>query len=105
MAQEELALTSEVVAGWQEKYPDVHVTTTTMRSHPVDALVDASEHASLLILGGRRRGPVGGALLGSVGHNVLHDADCPVAVVRAIRQPIPPPIRRLLPSTADSRRT
>jgi nucleotide-binding universal stress UspA family protein len=82
LAQEELALTAEVVAGWQEKYPDVHVTTVTMRNHPVDALVEASEKASLLVIGGRRRG-LGGALLGSVGHGILHDAHCPVAVVRA----------------------
>jgi nucleotide-binding universal stress UspA family protein len=82
VAQEELALTAEVVAGWQEKYPDVHVTTVTMRNHPVDALVEASTTASLLVIGGRRRG-LGGALLGSVGHGTLHDAHCPVAVVRA----------------------
>jgi len=43
LAQEELALTSETVAGWQEKYPDVHVETVTLRAHPVDALVDASK--------------------------------------------------------------
>lgn len=82
VAQEELALTSEVVVGWQEKYPDVHVVSRTIRDHPVDALVEASRTAGLLVVGGRRRG-VGGALLGSVGHGVLHDAHCPVAVVRA----------------------
>jgi nucleotide-binding universal stress UspA family protein len=82
LAQEELALTAEVVAGWQEKYPDVSVTTVTMRNHPVDALVESSENASLLVIGGRRR-DLGDALLGSVGHGILHDARCPVAVVRA----------------------
>ena len=83
LAQEELALTSETVAGWQEKYPDVHVETTTLRAHPVDALVDASTISDLLVIGGRRRGHIGSALLGAVGHGVLHDARCPVAVVRA----------------------
>jgi nucleotide-binding universal stress UspA family protein len=83
LAQEELALTSETVAGWGEKYPDVHIEIGTVRSHPVDALVDASRTADLLVLGGRRRGRLGGALLGSVGHGVLHDAHCPVAVVRS----------------------
>jgi nucleotide-binding universal stress UspA family protein len=83
LAQEELALTAETVAGWGEKYPDVDVEMVTVRSHPVDALVDASTTAALLVLGGRRRGRIGGALLGSVGHGVLHDAHCPVAVVRA----------------------
>ena len=83
LAQEELALTSETVAGWGEKYPDVDLEMVTFRSHPVNALVDASTTADLLVLGGRRRGRVGGALLGSVGHGVLHDAHCPVAVVRS----------------------
>ncbi len=83
LAQEELALTSETVAGWQEKYPDVHVETATLRAHPVDALVDASRISDLLVIGGRRRGRIGSALLGAVGHGVLHDAHCPVAVVRA----------------------
>ena len=83
LAQEELALTSETVAGWQEKYPDVHVETATLRAHPVDALVDASKISDLLVIGGRRRGRIGSALLGAVGHGVLHDAHCPVAVVRA----------------------
>jgi nucleotide-binding universal stress UspA family protein len=83
LAQEELALTSETVAGWQEKYPDVHVHTVTLRAHSVDALVNASKTANLLVIGGRRRGRIGGALLGAVGHGVLHDAHCPVAVVRA----------------------
>ena len=83
LAQEELALTSETVAGWGEKYPDVHVETTTVHDHPVDALVKASTTADLVVLGGRRRGPIGGPLLGSVGHGVLHDAHCPVAVARS----------------------
>lgn len=83
VAQEELALTSETVAGWGEKYPDVHVETVTVRTHPVDALVAASTTSDLVVLGGRRRGPLAGALLGTVGHGVLHDAHCPVAVVRA----------------------
>jgi nucleotide-binding universal stress UspA family protein len=82
LAQEELALTSETVAGWGEKYPDVHVERLTVRNHPVDALVAASRTADLVVLGGRRRGRIGGALLGSVGHGVLHEAHCPVAVVR-----------------------
>jgi nucleotide-binding universal stress UspA family protein len=83
LGQEELALTSETVAGWGEKYPDVHVETVTVRNHPADALVAASTTADLVVLGGRRRGRLGGALLGAVGHGVLHDAHCPVAVVRS----------------------
>jgi nucleotide-binding universal stress UspA family protein len=85
-AQEERVVTAEAVAGWGEKYPDVPVTTVTTRDHPVDALVEASRAAGLLVIGGHRRGRIGGALLGSVGHGVLHSAHCPVAVVRPPRQ-------------------
>jgi len=90
LAQEELALTSETVAGWGEKYPDVHVERVTIRAHPVDALVASSRTADLVVLGGRRRGRIGGALLGSVGHGVLHDAHCPVAVIPSHRVAVAP---------------
>ncbi|MDQ6947133.1 MAG: universal stress protein [Actinomycetota bacterium] len=94
LGQEELALTAETVAGWQEKYPDVHVETVTQRDHPVDALVEASAIADLLVLGGRRPNALGGALLGSVSHGVLHAAHCPVAVVRAQPATAKPSVKR-----------
>ncbi|HEU4331522.1 MAG TPA: universal stress protein [Lapillicoccus sp.] len=82
LSQEERALTAEAMAGWQEKYPDVQATAITLQAHPVDALVDASTAASIVVIGGRHHGRIAGALLGSVGHGVLHGAHCPVAVVR-----------------------
>jgi nucleotide-binding universal stress UspA family protein len=82
VAQEELVLTAEAVAGWREKSPDVKATTVTTRDHPVDALIEASRTAALVVIGGHRRGRIGGALLGAVGHGILHRAHCPVAVVR-----------------------
>jgi len=82
IAQEERVITAEALAGWGEKYPDVRVATVTTRDHPVDALVDASRTGELLVIGGHRRGRIGGALLGAVGHGILHGAHCPVAVVR-----------------------
>jgi nucleotide-binding universal stress UspA family protein len=85
VAQGELVLTAEAVAGWREKYPDVHLKTVTTRDHPVDALVEASGTAALVVIGGRRRGRIAGALLGAVGHGILHGAHCPVAVVRPLR--------------------
>ncbi|WP_327049418.1 universal stress protein [Microbispora sp. NBC_01189] len=50
--------------------------------HPVDALIQASRTADLLVVGSRGRGALGSAMLGSVSRGVLHHADCPVAVVR-----------------------
>ncbi len=80
-ADEELAL-AESTAGWSEKYPDVQVEHRVTQSHPVQALVEASAQASLLVVGSRGRGSLASMALGSVSHGVLHHATGPVAVVR-----------------------
>lgn len=77
------AAASEAVAGWSEKYPDVQVRQHTLRAHPVQALVDHSRGAELVVVGSRGRGGFGGMLLGSVSQGVLHHAHCPVMVVRS----------------------
>jgi len=82
LAQEERALAAEVVAGWSEKYPDVVVHQHVMQAHPVQALVQHSRGAELLVVGSRGRGGFRGLLLGSVSQGVLHHAECPVLVVR-----------------------
>lgn len=82
VVEEEYAVTSESLAGWAERYPDVDVRTHVVRQHPVDALVSESRTAELLVVGSRGRGGFRGLLLGSVGQGVLPRAHCPVAVVR-----------------------
>ncbi len=72
---------AEVLAGWQEKYPDVIVHPSVVCDHPVAGLVAASTAAALLVVGSRTQHPVVGTLLGSVSQGVLHHATCPVAVV------------------------
>ncbi|WP_174673790.1 universal stress protein [Streptomyces pluripotens] len=54
---------------------------TTIEGHPRDALLAASRHAGLLVVGARRRSGHFGLQLGRVAHGVLHHAACPVAVV------------------------
>ena len=85
VAQEEEAVASEVVAGWSEKYPDVKVRQHTVRAHPVEALVDHSRGAELVVVGSRGRGGFTGLLLGSVSQGVLHHAHSPVMVVKSER--------------------
>ncbi|WP_253775195.1 universal stress protein [Goodfellowiella coeruleoviolacea] len=78
---------AEKLAAWHQQYPAVHTLVLDRRSHPVVALTDVAQAARLLVVGHRGRGGFAGMLLGSVAHGVLHHAACPVAVVRAPRQP------------------
>ncbi|MDI1291090.1 MAG: universal stress protein [bacterium] len=64
------------------KYPSVDVVTVAACESPVDALLDWSDKASLLVVGSRGRGYFAGMLLGSVSSAVAHQAACSVAVVR-----------------------
>ncbi|MFF5213107.1 universal stress protein [Streptosporangium sp. NPDC000396] len=68
---------------WREKFPGVTVVEVVHSAHPVDALVDASAGADLVVVGSRGMGAVGSVVLGSVSRGVLHHARCPVAVVRS----------------------
>jgi nucleotide-binding universal stress UspA family protein len=72
---------AETMAGWQEKYPDVAVTSAVIDAHPVSGLVEQSLAEYLLVVGKRGRGARSATLLGSVSQGVLHHATCPVAVV------------------------
>ncbi|MGI5169720.1 universal stress protein [Spirillospora sp. CA-253888] len=72
----------EEYGGWHERYPGVAVTELVIQDHPVHALLEASKDADLVVVGAHGRGHVPAALMGSVGHGVLHHAHCPVALVR-----------------------
>jgi nucleotide-binding universal stress UspA family protein len=82
LQQRSEALLAERLAGWQEKYPDVHVTREVVRDRPTRALLERGERARLLVVGTRGRGGFRGLLLGSTSQHLLHHAACPVAVIR-----------------------
>ncbi|WP_283133470.1 universal stress protein [Rhizohabitans arisaemae] len=69
------------VAKWRTEYPGVPCVEQVVHDHPVDAIVDASASADLVVVGSRGRGTVRSLILGSVSHGVLHHAHSPVAVV------------------------
>ncbi|WNV84843.1 universal stress protein [Umezawaea sp. Da 62-37] len=75
-------LLAERLAGWQEKYPDVHVERVVAEGHVAKRLADYSDTARLLVVGPRGRGGFAGLLLGSTSHALLHHAPCPVLVAR-----------------------
>ena len=87
---DEREVLAERLAGWTEKYPDVPVRRLVARDRPARALVEESGRAQLVVVGSRGRGGFHGLLLGSVSQALLHNAHCPVAVVRSPRGDEPP---------------
>src|SRR3954463_3928554 len=55
-----------------------NVTSTLVRNHPREALIDASRNADMIVVGRRGHGGFGGLLLGSVSSAVVAHAHCPV---------------------------
>jgi nucleotide-binding universal stress UspA family protein len=78
----ELARLEEQLAPWREKYPETRVDVVVTRDSAAGALVEASRHAQLVVVGSRGHGVLTGSLLGSVGLQLLHHADCPVYIAR-----------------------
>lgn len=78
-AEELLALAEASVAA---SHPGVEVSVAWRSGDARHLLLDASEHAALVVVGSRGRGPVKRLLLGSISVGVTRHAHCPVAVVR-----------------------
>jgi nucleotide-binding universal stress UspA family protein len=81
------AVFAESMAGWNERYPDVAVRRILARSHPTRALLEAAEHAQLVVVGSHGRGGFTGMLIGSTSNALAHAVDCPVVVAR--HRPVP----------------
>jgi nucleotide-binding universal stress UspA family protein len=74
----------QTLALWRQKYPDVNVTAGVVTGNPANALVAASDGADLIVVGTRGHGGFAGLLLGSVGLHLLHHAECPLLIARAL---------------------
>ena len=63
-------------------HPQLEIETEALYGQAGHVLAVNAVHAGLLVVGSRGRGGFAGLLLGSVSHTVIHEASCPVMVVR-----------------------
>ncbi|WP_405915378.1 universal stress protein [Streptomyces sp. NBC_00728] len=81
VAGEQASSVTRLIGPVRDEFPGLTVTGDLVRAHsPAGALVDASAHADLVVVGARRPAHALGTPLGRVVHAVLHHAHCPVAV-------------------------
>ena len=76
-------LVSEAVSGWSDRYPDLAITHRIVYTFDaVDALLQASTEADLIVVGSRGHGGFLGLRLGSTVDGMIRLSSVPVAVVR-----------------------
>jgi nucleotide-binding universal stress UspA family protein len=63
-------------------HPELALETEVLYGEPGHVLGELAQRAGLVVVGSRGRGGFAGLLLGSVSHTVIHEAPCPVMVVR-----------------------
>jgi nucleotide-binding universal stress UspA family protein len=66
---------------WRREFPDVPVHTALVRGSPESALLRYSRGAALLVVGTRGRGPLRGAVRGSVSQTLLQHGHSPLAII------------------------
>ena len=80
-------LLQDIARAEADRHPSVPITTRVVEGHPAEALVEASRHADLLVVGSRGHGAFSGMLLGSVSQHCAAHAESPVVIYREPHQP------------------
>lgn len=75
------AVLERAVAPWRVKYPQVQAMTSLVLQSPREALFQAAEDATLMVVGARGTGVVEPLTLGATSDALLKHAPCTVAVV------------------------
>jgi nucleotide-binding universal stress UspA family protein len=79
---EDRLVVAEAVAGLAQDYPDLEIQADVVFDDPANALLNASSHARMLVVGSRGRHGITKAFLGSVSENVVWGLRSTVAVIR-----------------------
>src|SRR4051794_27609223 len=82
MAEATSKLVDPLVADVQDRYPDVKIHRQVGPGNASQALIEASKHGDLVVVGSRGHGGFEGMLLGSVSQHVVAHSACAVTVVR-----------------------
>jgi len=82
---EEEALLAESVAGVRERHPGLTVRQISVQGRATKVLTEESQRGQLLVVGARGRGGFTGLLLGSVSNTLLYRSQCPLAIVRGVK--------------------
>lgn len=75
-------MVDQLMAPYLAEHPDLQYSKNIVGARASVALLEASETASLIVLGSRGRGGFAGLLLGSTSKEVLREATCPVVIMR-----------------------
>ncbi len=65
----------------RQTYHELIVESRLKRGNPSVVMLEEARTASLVVVGTHRYGPVAGLLLGSIGHDLLLNVPCPIAIV------------------------
>lgn len=72
----------EAVAAAKRLEPAIQCEGKAAQGQPAEVLLEEGRDADLIVVGNRGHGGFASLLLGSVSHQVVHHAPCPVTVVR-----------------------
>jgi nucleotide-binding universal stress UspA family protein len=75
-------IVNEATAAAKEMQPTIETDGKAVQGHPAEVLLQEAGNADLIVVSNRGHGGFASLLLGSVSHQVVQHAPCPVTIVR-----------------------